>query len=151
MVRPAFDSDVKWELWSHRGGSALTREVNCLLLGRLEIPSSRVCPQRCKQMVCLPYNTVWSVTNLIKGWGKVCERSFQHFQMSDGKRACFWGSISGLMQPWGSGYESANEEPLSTHVYSLPDSLVPCLRPSHSESSQKLTCIFNSPEFVSLP
>ena len=37
------------------------------------------------------------------------------------------------------------------HTYQLSDALAPCWRPSHSESSQKITCIFNFPELVILP
>lgn len=70
MVRPTFDSDVKWKLWSRGDGSVLARKMNCLLSRSLKFPYFRVCQHRHKQTVNFPYNKVWSIATLVKGWGK---------------------------------------------------------------------------------
>lgn len=149
MVRPAFDSDVKWELWSRSDGSVLTREVNCLLPRRLKLPLLQGVSRDWSRRLVFHIIQFGVLPNLSRAEGRFVEETSNFKCWMAREHVLEMASqVSCSPESRAVSQQTRNHWGLT---HSLLDSFAPSLRPNHSESSQKITCIFNSPEFVSLP
>ena len=136
MVRPAFDSDVKWELWSRGDGSVLTREVNCLLPRRLKLPLLQGVSRDASRPSAFHIIQFGVLPTLSRAEGRFVEETSNIFKCWMARERVFEMASQVSCNP----ESRAVSQQTRNHwglTYSLLDSFAPCLRPNHLSHLRK--------------